>query len=218
MDSWWQRVIYSYHDFMENKSDPRVKDWPMMSGPFPTIFICIFYAYFVKVIGPKFMEKRKPFVFQRFMIYYNLFQVILSAWLFYQGLINGWWNDYSFKCQPVDYSTNPKALGMAKGAWWYYISKFTELTDTIMFVLRKKNNQISNLHVYHHGIMPIATWLGVKFVPGGHSTFFGLINTFVHIIMYGYYYLAALGSKMKPYLWWKKYLTALQMIQFTLIM
>ncbi|KAK0077010.1 hypothetical protein PV325_004559, partial [Microctonus aethiopoides] len=150
---------------MENKSDPRVKNWPMMSGPFPTIFICIFYAYFVKVIGPKFMEKRKPFIFQRFMIYYNLFQVILSAWLFYQGLINGWWNDYSFECQPVDYSTNPKALGMAKTSWWYYISKFTELTDTIMFVLRKKNNQISNLHVYHHGIMLISTWLGVKFVP-----------------------------------------------------
>ena len=32
--------------------------------------------------------------------------------------------------------------------------------------------------------------------------------------MYGYYFLAALGPHMRPYLWWKKYLTTFQMIQF----
>lgn len=36
--------------------------------------------------------------------------------------------------------------------------------------------------------------------------------------MYGYYLLAALGPRIQPYLWWKKYLTALQMIQFVLVM
>lgn len=53
---------------------------------------------------------------------------------------------------------------------------------------------------------------------GGHSTFFGLLNTFVHIIMYTYYLLAALGPEIQKYLWWKKYLTTLQMIQFLGIM
>lgn len=48
---------------------------------------------------------------------------------------------------------------------------------------------------------------GVKFMPGGHSSFFGLLNTFVHIIMYTYYMLAAMGPEMQKYLWWKKYLT-----------
>ncbi|KAF7413404.1 hypothetical protein HZH68_001893 [Vespula germanica] len=52
----------------------------------------------------------------------------------------------------------------------------------------------------------------------GHSTFFGLLNTFVHIVMYTYYLLAALGPRIQPYLWWKKYLTAFQMIQFIAIM
>ena len=32
--------------------------------------------------------------------------------------------------------------------------------------------------------------------------------------MYSYYFLAALGPHMQPYLWWKKYLTTFQMIQF----
>lgn len=55
-------------------------------------------------------------------------------------------------------------------------------------------------------------------LSGGHSTFFGLLNTFVHIVMYTYYLLAALGPWVQPYLWWKKYLTAFQMLQFIAIM
>lgn len=64
----------------------------------------------------------------------------------------------------------------------------------------------------------MSVWFGVKFTPGGHSTFFGLLNTFVHIIMYTYYMLAAMGPQMRRYLWWKRYLTTLQMIQFVGIM
>lgn len=36
--------------------------------------------------------------------------------------------------------------------------------------------------------------------------------------MYSYYLLAALGPQVQPYLWWKKYLTAFQMVQFIAIM
>ncbi|XP_054001056.1 elongation of very long chain fatty acids protein AAEL008004-like [Hylaeus anthracinus] len=213
-----QSLYDSYRDLMDNKSDPRVNGWAMMSSPLPTLAICLSYVYFVKVLGPKLMENRKPFDLRKVMIYYNLFQVIFSTWLFYESLVSGWGGHYSFSCQPVDYSNNPMALRMANGCWWYYFSKFTEFMDTIFFVLRKKNDQITTLHVIHHGCMPMSVWFGVKFTPGGHSTFFGFLNTFVHIVMYSYYLLAALGPKIQPYLWWKKYLTSLQMIQFVLVM
>lgn len=39
-----------------------------------------------------------------------------------------------------------------------------------------------------------------------------MLNTFVHIIMYLYYLLAALGPRFQKYIWWKKYLTVLQMV------
>lgn len=79
---------------------------------------------------------------------------------------------------------------MVHASWWYYFSKFTEFLDTvninvslmkkiffsntkillnipqIFFVLRKKNNHISTLHVIHHGCMPMSVWFGVKFTPG----------------------------------------------------
>lgn len=42
--------------------------------------------------------------------------------------------------------------------------------------------------------------------------FTGVINSFVHIIMYTYYMLAAIGPHLHKYLWWKKYITDLQMV------
>ena len=35
--------------------------------------------------------------------------------------------------------------------------------------------------------------------------------------MYGYYGLAALGPQMQPYLWWKRYITQIQIVQFILL-
>ncbi|XP_012154336.1 very long chain fatty acid elongase AAEL008004 isoform X2 [Megachile rotundata] len=206
------------HEILDKNADQRTTNWFLMSSPFPTLFICLTYVYVVKVLGPKLMENRKPFQLKNALIVYNLFQMVFSAWLFYESLMGGWWGHYSFRCQPVDYSNDPTAVRMVHACWWYYFSKFTEFMDTIFFVLRKKNDHVSTLHVIHHGCMPMSVWFGVKLTPGGHSTFFGLLNTFVHIVMYTYYLLAAMGPKLQPYLWWKKYLTVLQMVQFVAVM
>ena len=37
----------------------------------------------------------------------------------------------------------------------------------IFFLLRKKNNQVSFLHVYHHITMVCLWWIGIKWVPSG---------------------------------------------------
>jgi elongation of very long chain fatty acids protein 7 len=83
--------------------------------------------------------------------------------------------------------------------------------------LRKRFDQVSTLHVIHHGIMPFSTWWGVKFIPTGHGTLFGFLNSGVHVVMYTYYMLAAIGPQMQKYLWWKKYLTMLQLVQFVAV-
>jgi GNS1/SUR4 family. len=53
------------------------------------------------------------------------------------------------------------------------------------------------------------TWRGI---PGGHGTFSNLVNNIVHIIMYTYYMLSAMGPQYQKYLWWKKHLTLLQLV------
>lgn len=49
---------------------------------------------------------------------------------------------------------------MARAVWLYYMAKIIELLDTVFFVLRKKHQQVSFLHVYHHTLMPICSFLG----------------------------------------------------------
>ena len=65
--------------------------------------------------------------------------------------------------------------------------------------------------------MPMSVWPGARWVPGGHSTFFGLCNSFVHFFMYFYYMMAAMGPQYQKYIWWKRHMTNLQMIQFIAI-
>ncbi|CAD1480239.1 unnamed protein product, partial [Heterotrigona itama] len=57
----------------------------MMSSPLPTMAICLFYAYFSKVLGPRIMENKKPFKLRGILITYNLVQTLFSTWIFYEA-------------------------------------------------------------------------------------------------------------------------------------
>lgn len=210
-------AIDRYVTVVDRISDPRVSEWPLMSSPVPTVLMVLAYLYIVVILGPRIMANRKPFKLRRVLIFYNGFQVVFSSIMLYEHLMSGWFSDYSYKCQPVDYSNSQKAVRMLNLCWWYYISKLTEFADTIFFILRKKDSQVSFLHLYHHSLTPIETWVLVKFIAGGHGTFSNLINNIVHIIMYFYYMLSAMGPEYQKYLWWKKHLTHLQLLQFTLV-
>nr|WNR62021.1 elongation of very long chain fatty acids protein elovl-like [Platynereis dumerilii] len=210
MSKKWEEVLA--------QKDPRVDDYPLMDSPTPSFVLCGLYVLFVTKIGPAFMENRKPFEIRNIMAIYNFVMVVLSGYLCYEFAAAGWFAGYSLGCQPVDYSTSPQAVRMVRICWLFYFSKFVEFFDTIFFVLRKKYNQVSFLHVFHHGIMPISWWFGVKFVPGGFGTFHALLNSFIHFVMYIYYGMAGLGPQYQKYLWWKKYMTSMQMIQFLMVL
>ncbi len=77
----------------------------------------------------------------------------------------------------LNYSLHPVlCLQIASALWWYYISKGVEFLDTVFFILRKKFNQVSFLHVYHHCTMFILWWIGIKWVPGGQCEWKDLIH------------------------------------------
>lgn len=177
--------------------------------------IILSYIYFVKVAGPSYMKTRKPFQIEGVIVAYNLLMVVLSSYFFfYGGTFTYLSPKFSWICEPIDYSLEPDSLELIRLGWWYLILKISEFADTIFFVLRKKNSHITVLHVVHHSLVAWGVWVGMKFGAGGHNAFFPFINCFVHMIMYFYYCLTALGPRMRPYLWWKKYLTIVQMVQF----
>lgn len=210
------RAVLLYDEWIKD-ADPRTADWPLMSSPLPQILLIGAYIYFVTSLGPKLMENRKPFDLKQIMIVYNFGIVAFSIYMCYEFLMAGWATGYSFRCDTVDYTSSPKGLRMAWTCWLYYFSKFIELLDTVFFVLRKKNSQITFLHVYHHSIMPFTWWFGVKFAAGGLGTFHALLNSIVHVIMYSYYGLSAMGPAYQKYLWWKKHMTTIQLAQFILV-
>jgi len=82
----------------------------------------------------------------------------------------------------------------------------------IFSVTRKKNEQISFLHCYHH-ILLIWAWFLVCKVEAGADCYFGaVVNSFIHVIMYGYYTLALLNIPCP----WKRWITNCQMVQFVI--
>ena len=106
---------------------------------------------------------------------------------------------------------------MTRASWLYFLGKFAEFADTFFVLARKKFDHVSALQVIHHSLMPLYGFVMVRWLPGGHETFGGTLNSLVHVFMYGYYFLAALGPNVRKYLWWKKYLTVFQMIQFVVV-
>jgi fatty acid elongase 3 len=94
--------------------------------------------------------------------------------------------------------------------FWYhvfYLSKVYEFLDTIILVLKKK--RIIFLHVYHHIITLVLVW---ETMDDYLSVQWACIsaNALIHVFMYFYYMIQATGYD----LWWKKYLTTLQILQF----
>ncbi|KAM7118282.1 very long chain fatty acid elongase 4 isoform X2 [Ciconia boyciana] len=197
----------------EQSEYKRVDDWPLMQSPFPTLTISTIYLLTVW-LGPKWMKTREPFQLRFLLVVYNFGMVLLNFFIFKELFLSSRARGYSYVCQTVDYSDNVYEVRIAAALWWYYVSKGIEYLDTVFFILRKKFNQISFLHVYHHFTMFTLWWIGIKWVAGGQAFFGAQMNAFIHVIMYMYYGLAACGPKFQKYLWWKRYLTILQLVQF----
>lgn len=125
------------------------------------------------------MKNRKPFELKNFMIGYNLFQVIACYLLIRHFFKHGWTFDYLYSCKLPDYSTNVSAVGFMYGSYFNYVIKAIELIETVMFALRKKQSQISVLHVYHHACTFSIAWIFAKYV-GGKLT--GLTSTKTHML------------------------------------
>ncbi|XP_061180317.1 elongation of very long chain fatty acids protein 4-like isoform X1 [Saccostrea echinata] len=207
---------YEWNKFYEwalENSDPRVKDWFLMQSYTPTLVITVLYVMLVYG-GKWWMTNREPYKLKWAVFFYNVGLVILNFYIFSQVVIHTYRAGYSYICQPVNYTNDENEVNIAKALWWFYFSKCIEMMDTFFFVLKKKNNQISFLHVYHHATMFPLWWIGIKWVAGGQSFFGAMVNSLIHVIMYTYYGISALGPQYQKYLWWKRYLTMLQLTQF----
>ncbi|CAH9114629.1 unnamed protein product [Cuscuta europaea] len=93
-----------------------------------------------------------------------------------------------------------------------YFSKILEFVDTLLILLSgSRARRLTFLHLYHHAVVVVTSYLGIMtsqtLLPVGV-----VVNATVHVVMYGYYLLCALGYRPR----WKRVVTECQIVQFVL--
>jgi len=190
--------------YAEADTEPVKRVW--IAGP---IFFSILYLLTI-YFGKKYMKTRDEFKIKPYIFTYNLYQCILNAWCVYAMIAevsNNPWFQGMWGNTP-----QPGAAGFRITClvWIHYNNKYIELLDTLWMIMRKKNKQISFLHCYHHLLLIWAWYFCCTVETGGDCYFGATVNSFIHVIMYGYYTLTLLGIPCP----WKKWITNCQMIQF----
>jgi len=158
-----------------------------------------------------YMKDKKPLTLKIPSLIHNLFLSILSLMMFV-GASYGAYQKYSasgfWAGLICEQDRDPIKGPLFYWSYIFYLSKFYELLDSYLLVLKKK--PLLFLHVFHHTVMPFVCWAGLEgkwCMALWTSTFW---NSLVHVIMYYYYFISTIGYNP----WWKKYLTILQIYQF----
>jgi len=161
------------------------------------------------------MKDRPAYTLKGITLIHNVFLCAASLIMFI-GLTTSLWgiamrnrDDWEevFFCD-----THQKEVNKGPLYFWVYMfffSKFYEWLDTALIILKK--NKLGFLHVYHHWVTMLLVWICLETaIPVQWSA--QILNTLVHVFMYYYYSMATL----KINVWWKKYITQLQIVQFLL--
>ncbi|KAL6448940.1 hypothetical protein ACFW04_000583 [Cataglyphis niger] len=198
-------------------TNPRVVDFPLIQSSYYVPLIMFAYLYFVLRCGPRFMKNRQPYSLKTFIKLYNIIQIVANAWLVYDHIDAGMFKKKLLCPVILDYSYD--SLRLCRTAWYYFLLKILDYIETGIFILRKKNNQVSGLHIYHHVSTLFLTWIGLRYLVIPPALINSLVNSFIHILMYTYYFLASYGPNVqKAIAPMKQWITKAQMIQFIILL
>ncbi|XP_014473601.1 PREDICTED: elongation of very long chain fatty acids protein AAEL008004-like [Dinoponera quadriceps] len=212
-------VLEQFINYFLGDPDPKLREWPMMSSGYPLIIITLGYLYFIYIAGPRYMKDRPPYKLRTFILVYNIFQILANAWIVKEHIRGGWFTEYGFILAWKPDIDSPNAQVLTNAFWWLILLKFFDYVETCTYVLRKKQKQISILHVYHHISVVIILWTTFRYYWDTRFTFLPLINCSVHVLMYTYYLSAACGPKVQQIVApFKRYMTEMQMVQLLFLL
>ncbi|CCH60400.1 hypothetical protein TBLA_0C06030 [Henningerozyma blattae CBS 6284] len=204
-NSWVSKITNSH--FVPNNFDFNNEQLPLTSL---SHVVTIISLYYILIFGGQFLLCKfqiKPFKFDRLSKLHNL---ALSATSFILLIL------MVEQILPIIKSNGIYFSICNKNSWnqpivtlYYlnYIVKFIEFIDTFLLVLKQK--KLTFLHTYHHGATALLCYTqlvgktSVSWVPIS-------LNLAIHVLMYWYYFLSSCNIKV----WWKQWVTKLQIVQF----
>jgi len=180
---------FQFWEFIDNKD---------MFLSFPLISF-----YITSVLAIRYFSPHRSLSLRPVLFIYNLITTIwsiITTYMFFMTLYTGWTgslqNDFFLLAMKI-----------------FWLAKIFELMDTFFMLFRRKYEQLSLLHLYHHSSMVILMEWFYKFYPMTQIAFPSFVNSLVHVLMYTYYALNSLNIHCP----WKKYLTQLQLFQFAIL-
>lgn len=202
----------------------------LINSPVPVLTFTSLYIVFVCFIGPLFMKNREPYQLKNVIRFYNLLMVFLAGVLLIR--LHDAVESVGAMFDPAKMFTlsDESSTKVYQMANFILTVRLSEYLDTIFFTLRKKQNQVTFLHVFHHAFVPIYAYWILRTAPLRFNVFIILINSFIHVLMYFYYFLATFQTREEPgvpkkklgltmfvvmkLLMFKRYMTQLQILQF----
>ncbi|QRV76705.1 fatty acid elongase [Ceratobasidium sp. AG-Ba] len=173
----------------------------------PVVVACL-VGYLTTIFSVReFMRGREPMKLSTLFQFHNMYLTLGSGLLLVlmvEEILPIWWKNGLFSAMCADESWTPRL------EFYYMINyyiKYVELADTVFMALKKK--PLAFLHVFHHAATALLCFTQLN----GHTSVSWVpivLNLTVHVFMYYYYWATAGGRKI----WWKKYLTTMQITQF----
>lgn len=150
-------------------ADAKLDHYPIVNYPFFGIITVIVYLPLVSSILPTFMKNREAFNLKPFILVYNAFQILYNGFIVIKVTHSDYyfidWCDHiyifmrfsnkvlsvvissgydPFKCFESNSSESRLLVTI------YFLNKLADLIETVLFALRKKQSQVSALHLIHH--------------------------------------------------------------------
>lgn len=198
----------------------------LLKSPIPVLTLTGSYIMFVCFIGPFIMRNREPFQLKNPIRIYNLLMVFLAGVLLSKLYASVDSFSAMFDCSKAFSFNDQSGTKVYQMGNFILMVRVSEYMDTIFFTLRKKQNQVTFLHVFHHSFVPLYAYWILRTAPLRFNVYIILINSAIHVLMYFYYFLATFQQTKKEgnpgivmmivnkLLMFKKYMTQLQILQF----
>jgi fatty acid elongase 3 len=183
---------------------PFFDNWVVPFGITTSYLFMVFFLY-------NWMKKREAMKLNYILAIHNLILCVISIVIFVgflKGIVITLLEDGFSKLYCGSSQKNNDLI-----LYWasvIYLSKYYELLDTLFLILRKK--PLTLLHVWHHFSVIYICWFATSDRMMS-AWIHGSINSFVHILMYYYYAMQSVNPRK---VWWRKYITSIQIVQFVI--